>query len=101
MGNLRQWAGNLTTNWHANSLVLQKRILQRMRDFGITPVLPAFAGHVPRAFKRIFPNSTLIQINRWSKFNDQYCCPYLVNPSDPLFIKIGRMFLTEVKFLIF
>ena len=28
---------------------LQRRILARMRSFGMTPVLPAFAGFVPAA----------------------------------------------------
>ena len=28
---------------------LQKRILERMRSFGMTPVLPGFAGFVPPA----------------------------------------------------
>lgn len=30
----------------------QHRILDRMRSFGMTPVLPAFAGHVPKAVTR-------------------------------------------------
>jgi alpha-N-acetylglucosaminidase len=31
---------------------LQVKILQRERALGMTPVLPAFTGHVPAAFKR-------------------------------------------------
>lgn len=30
----------------------QHRILDRMRSFGMIPVLPAFAGHVPKAITR-------------------------------------------------
>lgn len=52
MGNIRGWGGPLPQSWHRRSLVLQKQILARMRELGIIPVLPAFAGHVPRAFKR-------------------------------------------------
>jgi alpha-N-acetylglucosaminidase len=52
MGNIRGWAGPLSEAWHNNSLILQKQILNRMRALGIIPVLPAFAGHVPRALKR-------------------------------------------------
>lgn len=52
MGNIRGWAGPLSKEWHKRSIVLQKQILERMRSFGIIPVLPAFAGHVPRAIKR-------------------------------------------------
>lgn len=52
MGNIRGWGGPLSKAWHDRSIYLQKRILQRMRDLGIIPVLPAFAGHLPRGFKR-------------------------------------------------
>lgn len=52
MGNLKNWAGPLSTSWHERQLRLQKKILRRMLDFGMTPVLPAFAGHVPDGMKK-------------------------------------------------
>lgn len=72
MGNLRGWVsycyvlafwkhfttlfwiqgGVLSDNWLTESLVLQHKILERMRSFGMIPVLPAFAGHVPRAMEK-------------------------------------------------
>ena len=52
MGNMRGFGGPLPESWHTQSLSLQHRILRHMRNLGIVPVLPAFAGHVPRAFKR-------------------------------------------------
>lgn len=52
MGNIRGWGGPLSKDWHNRSINLQKQILERMRNFGIITVLPAFAGHVPRAIKR-------------------------------------------------
>lgn len=52
MGNIRGWGGPLSQNWNSRSLVLQQLILNRMRSLGIIPVLPAFAGHLPRAFKK-------------------------------------------------
>lgn len=56
MGNLRGFGGPLPDSWNERSLILQKQILERMRNFGIIPVLPAFAGHLPRAFKRLYTN---------------------------------------------
>lgn len=47
MGNMHGWGGPLPARWYSQQVDLQHRILQRMRDFGMTPVLPAFAGHVP------------------------------------------------------
>lgn len=73
MGNIRGFAGSLTTHWHYQSIRLQHRILQRMRELGIIPVLPAFAGHVPRAFARLFPNAKMTKIDSWNKFEDRYC----------------------------
>ncbi|KAG8239150.1 hypothetical protein J437_LFUL018950 [Ladona fulva] len=54
MGNIRGWGGpiNINSLWYQERLRLQQRILARMRSFGMMPVLPAFAGHVPLAFQR-------------------------------------------------
>ncbi|XP_025075204.1 alpha-N-acetylglucosaminidase isoform X2 [Pogonomyrmex barbatus] len=93
MGNIRGFGGPLSSNWHNRTMHLQHQILQRMRNLGITPVLPAFAGHVPRAFARLFPNANMTKINSWNKFKDKYCCPYLLEPTDPLFRIVGEKFL--------
>lgn len=73
MGNIRGFGGPLTTNWHNRTIRLQHQILQRMRDLGIVPVLPAFAGHVPRAFARLFPSANMTKIDPWNNFEDKYC----------------------------
>lgn len=52
MGNIQGWGGPLPQMWITNQLLLQHRILQRMRGFGMVPVLPAFAGHVPASFSK-------------------------------------------------
>lgn len=62
MGNIRGWGGPLTENWHEKSYQLQLKILERMRSLGITPVLPAFAGHVPTAFKRYLLSQTFFSL---------------------------------------
>lgn len=98
MGNIRGWAGPLTRSWHTRSLELQKQIVTRMREFGVITVLPGFSGHVPRAFKKLFPKTNMIQLEIWNNFNDTYCCPYLLDPTDDLFNTVGRTFLYEVYF---
>ncbi|XP_075223790.1 N-acetyl-alpha-glucosaminidase [Lycorma delicatula] len=95
MGNMRGWGGPLSSSWHDRSINLQIQILDQMRNIGITPVLPAFAGQVPRSFKRLFPNSTLEPLPKWNHFSDKYCCPYFLSPEDPLFKTIGKLFLNE------
>ncbi|KAK7790165.1 hypothetical protein R5R35_002634 [Gryllus longicercus] len=96
MGNIRGWGGPLLSDWHLNSLQLQHNILQSMRDLGILTILPAFAGHVPKAFKRIFPDVNMTRMNTWNEFLDRYCCPYLLEPTEPLFRRVGNMFITEL-----
>lgn len=73
MGNIRGFGGPLSANWHNYTIRLQHQILRRMRDLGIVPVLPAFAGHVPRAFAKLFPNANMTKIDPWNKFEDKYC----------------------------
>ncbi|XP_015593025.1 alpha-N-acetylglucosaminidase [Cephus cinctus] len=95
MGNIRGWGGPLSSSWHKHTVILQHQILGRMRELGIIPVLPAFAGHVPRALTRLFPAANVTETQCWNHFNDQYCCPNLLNPVDPLFKKLGSDFLKE------
>lgn len=85
MGNIRGWGGPLSSSWHSNQLALQHKILDRMREFGMTPVLPAFAGHVPNGLLRVYPNASVSQLGDWGHFNSTYCCTYLLDPSDSLF----------------
>ena len=47
------------TGWHNFTTELQHKILSRMRGLGMTPVLPAFAGHVPKGMIDLYkPNYT-------------------------------------------
>ena len=43
---------------------LQLQIVQRQRLFGMKPVLPGFAGHVPKALQRIYPNASISQVKK-------------------------------------
>ncbi|MBZ2194981.1 alpha-N-acetylglucosaminidase [Occultella gossypii] len=49
MGATNSWGGPLPKDWVAEHLDLARRVLARQRELGMTPVLPAFAGHVPPA----------------------------------------------------
>ncbi|XP_032727568.1 alpha-N-acetylglucosaminidase [Lontra canadensis] len=96
MGNLHTWGGPLPRSWHLKQLYLQHRILDRMRSFGMIPVLPAFAGHVPKALTRVFPQINVTQLGSWGHFNCSYSCSFLLAPEDPLFPVIGSLFLREL-----
>ncbi|XP_039027192.1 alpha-N-acetylglucosaminidase [Hibiscus syriacus] len=95
MGNLHGWGGPLSENWLNQQLVLQKKILSRMLELGMTPVLPSFSGNVPAALKTIFPTANITRLGDWNTVDGdpRWCCTYLLNPSDPLFVEIGEAFI--------
>ncbi|WP_308798084.1 alpha-N-acetylglucosaminidase [Agromyces silvae] len=47
MGGTNEWGGPLPADWTTRHLQLARRVLERQRALGMTPVLPGFAGHVP------------------------------------------------------
>lgn len=95
MGNLHAWGGPLSQNWLDNQLVLQKQILSRMLELGMTPVLPSFSGNVPASLKKIRPSANITRLGDWNTVNGdpRWCCTYLLDPSDPLFVELGVAFI--------
>ncbi|HCL84867.1 MAG TPA: alpha-N-acetylglucosaminidase, partial [Chitinophagaceae bacterium] len=89
MGNLDGWGGPLPLSWMKSHMQLQQKILQRERELGMKPVLPAFTGHVPAAFKKKFPEARLKASNWKNGFADTY----ILDPEDSLFAAIGKRFL--------
>ena len=86
MGNMRGWGGPLPyPSWYKAQLSLQHKILTRMRSFGMKPVLPGFAGHIPYAVKALYPKANIVRLGDWGNFNSTYCCTYFLDPTDPLF----------------
>lgn len=70
MGNIQSWSGPLTENWHKYQSVLQSNILKSMRSFGMIPVLPAFAGHVPKNITRVMPRAHISKLSDWNHFQN-------------------------------
>lgn len=89
MGNLDGWGGPLPKSWKESHRDLQQKILNRERELGMKPVLPAFTGHVPASFKKFFPAAKLKQTNWGNDFGDTY----ILDANDPLFAEIGKKFL--------
>lgn len=94
MANIDRWNSPLPKEWLDGQIDLQKKILSRERELGMKPVLPAFAGHVPAELMRIFPNANIKSLGGWAGFKDSNSCHFL-NPEEPLFGKIQKLFLEE------
>lgn len=90
MGNLDGWGGPLTDNLMNKHEELQKRILHAERSLGMTPVLPAFTGHVPPTFSEKFPDAK-VKTTSWVNFSPVS----ILQPDEPMFNTIGEMFLKE------
>ena len=94
MANIDKWNGPLPKEWLDKQTILQKQILERERALNMKPVLPAFAGHVPAELKKIYPEANIQYLGEWAGFDDAYRCHFL-NPEEPLFAKIQKLFLDE------
>lgn len=68
MGNIEGYRAPLPQQWIDSKRVLQTQILTRMRELGMQPVLPAFAGYVPKAFAQAHPNARIYRMRAWEGF---------------------------------
>ena len=88
-GNIQgSWGGELPLSWIDSQFALQKQILGRMLEVGMTPILPAFTGFVPRSLTDAFPNATVVNGSRWEDFPPEYTNTTFLEPSDPLFANL-------------
>jgi alpha-N-acetylglucosaminidase len=89
MGNLDTHMGPLSQDWIDGQADLQKQILSRERELGMTPIVPGFSGFVPADFKRWFPSAKLDSPSAWAGFSPTT----FISPLDPLFVTVGTAFL--------
>lgn len=94
MQNVDRWFSPLPQSWLDSQLDLQKLIVERERSLGITPVLPAFNGHVPREIMSVYPDAPLSELGGWSGFTGDMGCSFL-DPMSPLFSEIQERFIRK------
>ncbi|HTV56775.1 MAG TPA: alpha-N-acetylglucosaminidase, partial [Terriglobia bacterium] len=96
MGNLNYFDGPLPEGWMDQKRLLQKKILGRMLELGMFPIVPAFAGHVPEAFKRVYPKAKTFTLI-WSD-EPRLSVTFLLDLGErDLYKQIGRDFIQEYK----
>lgn len=91
MGCLDGWGGPLPDSWIQKHAELERNILARQRELGMTPVLQGFTGHVPAALTNLFPKARLQRLPQWCNFP----ATWFVDPQDPLFVELGKRFVRE------
>ncbi|KAF0690460.1 Aste57867_18192 [Aphanomyces stellatus] len=97
MGNIRgSWVkGPLAQDFIDSQFELQGKILTRMREFGMLPALPAFAGHIPEELTKLYPAAKTFRSPNWGNFPERYTNVYMLDSSDPLYRVIGQTFIEE------
>lgn len=91
MGNLEGRGGPVSDEWIASRVELQKKILARMRELGMRPVLPGFVGLVPNSLPQVRPGTRILDQGQWG--GDQR--PAVLHPDDPLFAEMGKAWYEE------
>ena len=94
MGNVNKHGGPLPKSYLSKSMILQKQILNRMRELGMMPVVPAFSGYVPDALKRVMPDAGIIDMAPWCGFTKDYGT-HILMPTAKEFTEIGKKFIEE------
>jgi alpha-N-acetylglucosaminidase len=95
-GNIQgSWGGELPLSWIDSQFELQKQILKRMLELGMTPILPAFTGFVPRALTNAYPNATVVNGSQWEDFPPEYTNTTFLEPSDPLFADLQNQVISK------
>lgn len=106
MNNLEGWGGPLPLNWYKQQETLQKKILGRMKELGMKPVLPGYSGMCPSfssAKAEVTANSNASEISYgesnqsslqlWNGFTR----PGVIMPNDPRFDQFAKLFYQETR----
>ena len=91
MNNLEGWGGPLPLSWYERQQRLQSKILARMKQWGMHPVLPGYCGMVPHDAKEKL-GLDVADAGLWNGFMR----PANLLPTDPRFGEIAKLYYDEL-----
>lgn len=94
MGNLEGWGGPVSQTMIDQQAALEKKILARMKELGIEPVMQGFYGMVPTSLKQKFPRAKIMDQGKWA---GGFTRPGFLLPDDSLFAKLSGIYYNEIK----
>ena len=94
MNNLEGWGGPNPDSWYKQQEELQQKIIKRMTDYGIKPVLAGYSGMVPSNVKEKL-GLDVTDPGTWCSYRR----PAFLQPSDPSFDKIADLYYNEMTAL--
>lgn len=93
MGNLEGWGGPVTQALIDQQTALQQKIVKRMKELGINPVMHGFYGMIPTTLK----NKMNIKVIGQGKWAGGFQRPDFLIPADPAFAKIAHVYYAEMR----
>lgn len=94
MGNLQGFDGPPPPSYYQKQIALTHKILGRMRELGMAPIVPAFAGFVPPSIKRLYPEDDIRRLG-WGGGLPSANDAFILSPTSPLFVEIGKRYIQE------
>ncbi|KAA8917280.1 hypothetical protein TRICI_000566 [Trichomonascus ciferrii] len=100
--------GNMQGDWNAtlsvldinfieDQFALQKQIIERMVELGMTPILPCFTGFVPREIEQVHPDAKVVNSSTWSGFPLKYTNVTFLEPENDLFTDMQVSFMNKQR----
>lgn len=88
MSNIEDYGGPVPQSLIDRRVKLTQKIIARMRELGIEPMLPGYYGMVPTTMPQKFPQAKIISTGDWCDAKR----PDMLYPTDPLYPKIADAF---------
>lgn len=92
MNNLEGWGGPVSDEWLERQLELERRILDRMRAFGMKPVLAGYSGMEPHDSRETL-GLDVADPGLWLG----YTRPAFLQPSDKDFSRVAEVYYDELR----
>ena len=89
MNNLEGWGGPNPQWWYERQSTLARKMLARMRELGMQPVLPGYAGMVPSDIGT--KGYTAINQGGWCAFTR----PYVLDPNSAAFATVSEKYYKQ------
>ncbi len=90
MNNLEGWGGPNYKRWYKRQISLQQKIVNRMREYGIEPVMPGYCGMIPSNAKEKL-GIDAINTGLWCGYKR----PFFILPNDSNFTRIAEIYYNE------
>ena len=93
MGNLEGWGGPVSQGTIDQQVLLQKKIIKRMKQLGMEPVMHGFYGMIPSSLK----DKQAVKIIDQGLWAGGFKRPDFLLPEDPYFDKMANVYYSEMK----